>query len=311
MSPASRGALRFSTLLGLVASLLLSAVFFVSVWTKALDPAGFSQQLVRDYGTPAALASTTALLVIGLEAAVAFGLLGARRLPVLALATVMMAGFFGLSAYQYFYPPEDPSSCGCFGNLIQQSPLQHMLSNALFTALAALSWLALDRNPRFPGWRWAFPASGFLLAVAFSLAAPSLPIDNLATRLHVGTEVAEWRIDEIIPELQDGESLVLLIDRADEQTRLDIARVNELLAMNPDSPVQVFGLAEENEELATEFFWTAGPAFDVRGAPWGVIKPLYRHLPRSFLVKDGKVTRIWEGIPDEADLQALADGSMP
>ncbi|MDQ7088416.1 MAG: hypothetical protein Q9Q13_11435 [Acidobacteriota bacterium] len=144
--------------------------------------------------------------------------------------------------------------------------------------------------------------------MAFSLAAPSLPVDDLATRLHVGTDVAQWRIDEIIPELQDGKSLVLLIDRADEQTRLDIARVNELVAMHPDSRVQVFGLAEENEELATEFFWTAGPAFDVRGAPWGVIKPLYRHLPRSFLVENGKVVRVWNGIPDEATLEALATG---
>jgi hypothetical protein len=72
----------------------------------------------------------------------------------------------------------------------------------------------------------------------------------------------------------------------------------------------VFGLAEENEELAMEFFWTAGPAFDVRGAPWSLLKPMYRTLPRSFLVKDGEVTEVWSRIPSEETLRKIAAGKV-
>lgn len=306
-----RGAASLGVLIGLTAAILLAGVFFLSVWTKALDPAGFAEQMVRDGLMTQGLAYPMAILVVGIEAALAFGLLATRRPIILGLASLMMLAFLGLSAYQYFNPPADPSSCGCFGNLIQQSPGQHVATNLLFTLFAGLAWLGLDKRNPFPSWRWWVPMGGFAAGALLAVVAPSLPVENLATRLHPGVAVADLRIDEILPELQDGKSLVLLIDRGDEQTRGDIARINEIVAMDPDSQVQVFGLAEENEELATEFFWTAGPAFDVRGAPWGLIKPLYRTLPRAFLVVDGIVKEVWNEIPDEKTLEALAAGKLP
>lgn len=306
-----RGAASVAALIGIAAAVLLAGVFFLSVWTKALDPAGFAEQVVRDGLMAQGFAFPAAILVVGIEAALAFGLLATRRPTILGLASLMMLAFLGLSAYQFFIPPADPSSCGCFGNLIQQSPGQHVATNLLFTLFAGLAWLGLDKRNPFPAWRWWVPVGGFAAGALLAVIAPSLPVENLATRLHPGVAVADLRIDEILPELQDGGSLVLLIDRGDEATRESIARVNELVAMNPDSQVQVFGLAEEDEELATEFFWTAGPAFDVRGAPWGLIKPLYRTLPRTFLVRDGVVRRVWNEIPDEKTLEAIAAGEIP
>ncbi len=306
-SGARGSALRPLYLIGLLGSVGLAVVLGFSVWAKALDPAGFAEQMVRDFGFGTGLAWLTAIFVIGLEAAFAFGLLGARRRLLLAGSTLLMIGFAGLAAFQYFFPPEDPSSCGCFGNLVLQSPLQHMIVNVLFCVLAGLSWLALDRSRTFPLWRWLVPGAGFVLGVALALAAPSLPVDHLATQLTPSREVADLRIDEIIPELQEGRHLVLLIDRADEQTCTDVGRVNELLAMVPGAATAVWGLAEESPELESQFFWQCSPYFEVRGAPWGVLKPLYRTMPRSFLVEDGTITGVWNEVPSEAALTAFAD----
>lgn len=302
--------LRPARIVGIVASVALAGVLLFSAWAKGLDPHGFADQMVRDGFLSAGLAFPAAVAVVAIEAALAAGLLLARRPVVLIGSTLLMAGFFGLALYQYLYPPTDPSSCGCFGNLVLQSPGQHLLVNSLFVLLALLAWLARDRTLRMPWLSWGVVLVALVAGTGLPLAAPTLPVDHLATQLKPGAEIGALRIDEILPELQVGQHLVLLIDRADEQTREDIARVNEIVAMSFDSQVQVFGLAEENEELAMEFFWTAGPAFDVRGAPWSLLKPLYRTLPRTFLVEDGKVTRVWNEIPDEQTLQKIAEGSL-
>jgi hypothetical protein len=302
---------RSARIVGVLASIALAGVLLFSTWAKGLDPHGFADQMVRDGMLSEGLAFPAAVAIVALEAGLAFGLLFARRFLVLAGSTLMMGGFFGLALYQYLYPPTDPSSCGCFGNLVLQSPGQHLFVNSLFVVLALMAWLAWDRRRDVSKARWVIPAVGLVLGGALSLAAPSLPVDNLATQLKPGVEVGTLRVDEVLPEIQVGTHLVLLIDRADEQTRQDIARVNQVLAMAPDSEAQVFGLAEENEQLAMEFFWTAGPAFDVRGAPWSLLKPLYRTLPRSFLVEDGEVTHVWSRIPSEETLQQIAEGRLP
>lgn len=135
-------------------------------------------------------------------------------------------------------------------------------------------------------------------------------MDDWATQLKPGVRVAALRLDEIVPELQRGRSLVLLLDRADEKTRAEVARVNKELALKAGQTA-VFGLAEENERLALEFTWTASPAFDVRSAPFMLLKPLYRTLPRAFLVEDGKVIKVWNSIPPDEALAALAEGRNP
>jgi hypothetical protein len=302
---------RSAWIVGVLCSIALAGVLLFSTWAKGLDPHGFADQMVRDGMLSQGLAFPAAVAVVALEAAFALGLLFARRFVVLAGSTVMMGGFFGLALYQYLYPPTDPSSCGCFGNLVLQSPGQHLFVNSLFVLLALGAWLAWDRRRDFPKSRWVIPAVALVLGAALPLAAPALPVDNLATQLKPGAEVGNLRIDEILPEIQVGTHLVLLIDRADEQTRQDIARVNQIVAMAPDSEAQVFGLAEENEQLAMEFFWTAGPAFDVRGAPWSMLKPLYRTLPRSFVVQEGEVTHVWNKIPSEETLRKIAEGRLP
>ncbi len=304
--PASAG---WSRLVGTLAGILLGLVLLASAWTKGVDPAGFAEHIVRLGLLPPGPAAWGGILVVGLEAALGLALVaGLRRWPVLVAVTLMMAGFVGITAWEFVHPLEDYSSCGCFGNLVQRTPGQALLEDVGFLTLALLAWLGRPRRP--VRWRWALLPAGFAAGVTLCLLAPSLPLDDLATRLRPGVTVASLRIDEIIPELQEGTHLVLLLDRADEATRAEIPRVNEHLALQ-GGPVDVFGLAEENEELEVEFLWTAGPAFDVRGAPWSLLKPLYRKLPRSFLVRDGVVVRVWNGIPPDADLDRLAAGKVP
>ncbi len=297
--------------IGTISGVLLGGVLLTSAYSKAIDPRGFGESMVRDGLMPAVLAFAAAVLVIAIEAGVGVALVAAIRRPlVLTIATVMMTGFLGLAVWTWLDPPAEASGCGCFGNLMQQTPGQKAALNVGFLLLALGAWIG---RPRGLSARWlAVPAPAFTGALAFALAAPGLPIDGWpgATTLSVGARADALGLVDSIPELDSGSHLVLLVDRADERTRLDIARVNEALAL-VGGPVSVWGLAEENPELEMEFFFAAGPAFDVRSAPYPAVKPLYRALPRAFTVEDGIVTRVWDAIPSEADLSALAEGRQP
>jgi uncharacterized membrane protein YphA (DoxX/SURF4 family) len=304
---------RLASAVGAVAGVLLGLAFLLAAWTKAVDPVGFAEQMVRDGLMVPGLAPFAAVAVVTIECGLAFALLvNLRRPVVVAGATLVMAGFLGLAAWQWIYPPAEAASCGCFGNLIQQEPGEHLASNAALFTLALLSWLGATRV-RGRAWRWSVAVLGAALGLGFTLAAPRLPIDSWpgVTTLAPGVSVEQLGIEEIVPELTDGEPhLVLLIDRTDEATRADVARINERLAL-VGPPGAVYALAEEDEELAWEFMMTAAPAFDVRGAPWGVLKPMYRELPRAFLVDDGRVVQVWERIPPDPVLDALAEGRTP
>ncbi|RMF72033.1 MAG: hypothetical protein D6738_12455 [Acidobacteria bacterium] len=297
---------------GRVAGLLLGLAFALSSWAKAVDPRGFAEEIVRQGLLPDALAHPAALAVIVLEAALAAALiLGLRQRPVLGVATALMAFFLGLAAWQLAFPPEDAASCGCFGNVVPQSPVQHVITNAVLFALALASWLGRGPVAR-ARLRGMLAAAVALAALVFALAAPHLPIDGWpgVTLLREGVPLDALPIADAVPEAFEGTWLVLLIDRADEATRAAVPVINERLALVPGE-TGVVALAEENPELEGEFLWTAGPAFPVHSVPWSMIKPLYRSLPRAFVVRDGRVVRVWNGLPDGDELAALAEGRIP
>ena len=302
---------RLPRLVGLAAGVLLGIAFAVSSWAKAVDPAGFAEEIARQGLLPGALAFPAGLAVIVLEAGLAAALIaGLRHRVVLATATLLMVFFLGLAAWQLVLPPEDAASCGCFGNLVQQSPLQHVIVNAVLLALAALAWVG--RGTALPArGRWLLTVSVAAFALAFSLAAPRLPIDDWpgVTVLREGVPLEALPVADAIPEAFEGTWLVLLIDRADETTRAAVPSINELVFAG--GAVGVVALAEENPELEGEFLWTVGPAFPVHGVPWNMLKPQYRSLPRAFLVRDGEVVRVWNRLPDADEMAALAEGREP
>ncbi|MBP7147459.1 MAG: hypothetical protein KBD01_07925 [Acidobacteria bacterium] len=305
----SSGWSRLARVVGTVAGVILGAVLLSSAALKALDPHGFAEQIERLGLAHGSLALLLAVGVVALEAALGLALLvNLRRPAVLVLATCLMLAFLGLLGWEYLHPAEDASSCGCFGNLVQRTPGEALAEDVVFLALALLAWIG--RPTSVGRLRWAAPVLGVLAGTGLAVAAPRLPVDDWATTLKPGARVADLKLDETVPETQSGTQLVLLLDRADERTRADVARVNEHLAL-PGGPVGVYGVAEDNKDLEVEFQWTAAPAFEVRAVPYAVLKPLYRTLPRAFVSRDGRVVRVWNEIPDDAALKSLAEGVVP
>lgn len=310
-------------LLGTLGGIFLGAVLLVAAWAKLLDPLAFAEQ-IRTEGLDVLLsAHAVALIALALEVGLGLALvLGLRRLWVLIPTSVLVAFFLFLTGRTYYLASqgllEETNSCGCFGNLVQRTPAEAFWQDlALLVPALILAWIGRASGGRaFPPLRTALVGLATAGALIFAWKAPQLPLDDLATRLHPGVEVSglctgsgETRtcFDLIVPELRDGRHLVVMAELKDEEARREISeivpRLNEY-ALGGTGP-HLWVVAEVTPETLNQLFWQWGPAFEIRQAPASLLRPLYRTLPRSFLVEDGTVVETYRGLPP---LEELADG---
>jgi len=295
---------------GYLGGALLGAVLLVAVWAKAIDPNAFVEQ-IRAEGLEILLpARAIALLALALEAALGVALLAnLRRLPVLVTATALVVFFLFLTGRNWYRTEqglvEPGSACGCFGNLVERTPKQAFLGDLLLLVPGlALAWVGRPGAARGLGWRAGATALAAGGSALFAWQAPGLPLDDLATRLRPGVELASVCagkdaervcLTHLVPELAEGRHLVVLADVRAESFAAIAEKLNAytLAGGNPAPLVLADFTVEEQRAL----FWTLAPAFDLHETPAAMLRPLYRTLPRSFAVSDGRVTETWAGLP--------------
>lgn len=293
--------------LGTAAGVFLGAVLLAAVWAKALDPAAFAEQ-IRVEGLDVLLsARAVALIALALEAGLGLALvLGVRRPWVLVPAALLVAFFAFLTGRAWWMSAHglrEPESCGCFGNLVQRTPAQAFWQDLLLLVPALLlSFLGRDRNARFPTARTALVAAAAVAIALFAWKSPELPLDDLATRLSPGVEVDAICagggenpvcLDTVAPELKQGRHLVVMADLEDPALSGAVGGLNKI----NDEGGSVVLLSASPSEQHRAFFWRFGPAFQVVETPEALLRPLYRRLPRSFRVEDGRVTQTYAGLP--------------
>lgn len=293
--------------LGTAAGIFLGAVLLVAVSAKALDPAAFAEQ-IRIEGLDVLLsARAVALIALVLEAGLGLALvLGIRRPWVLVPAALLVAFFVFLTGRAWWMSAHglrEPESCGCFGNLVQRTPVQAFWQDLLLLVPALLlSFVGRDRAAGFPRIRTALAAVATVAVALFAWKAPELPLDDLATRLRPGVEVAQICagtpsdtenpvcLDTVAPELKQGRHLVVMSNLEDPALGEAVDDLNKMGG-------SVVLLSASPSEQHRAFFWRFGPKFQVVEAPEPLLRPLYRRLPRSFRVEDGRVTETYAGLP--------------
>jgi uncharacterized membrane protein YphA (DoxX/SURF4 family) len=312
-------------LLGFLGGAMLGLVLLVAAWLKALDPAAFAAEVERqglDFLLPA-----TAVAIAALAIEVLLGtalLLGMRYLSVLLPSAALVVFFLVLTGRTYYQDvhgtlPDDEASCGCFGNLVDRTPAEAFWQDLLLMVPALLIAFLARPSPGgnrggktlagWPPFRSAVTAAATLAVVVVAWKAPELPLDNLATRLKpgvaipehcVGSEEAGSRacIADVVPELAAGEHVVILADLEAEVFTAAVEQLNEYQWVAvPSGAPKLWTLHSASEEALFQFQFGQGPAFDLRETPAPLMRPLYRTLPRSFLVRDGRVVDTWAGLP--------------
>lgn len=298
---------------GYLGGALLGAVLLVAVWAKAIDPGAFVEQ-IRAEGLEILLpARVIALAVLALEAGLGVALLlNLRRPPVLVTATALVLFFLLLTGRNWWRTEhglvEPGSACGCFGNLVERTPEEAFWSDLLLLVPGlALAWAGRPGATTAVAPRHGLVAVAAAGALLFAWRAPSLPLDDLATRLKPGVELASLCagigadrvcLTHLVPELVTGSHLVVLADvRAPEFEGIAAAlNARAGAGSRPEAMVLADFTAEEQRAL----LWSVAPAFDLHETPAAMLRPLYRTLPRSFRAEDGRVVETWSGLPPDA-----------
>lgn len=302
----------WARILGTAAAVFLGLVFLVAAWGKALDPVSFVEQIRTEGLDFFRMAEATAFFALGLEIALGLALVtGLRRWWVLVPTAVLVAFFLFLTGRAYWRFEQglidETEACGCFGNLLNRTPKEAFWQD-LWLLVVPLGLSLVGRGDRgaFPKRRLAFIAILTAAVLVFAWKAPDLPLDDLATRLKPGVQVSEicagsdenpeqLCLDTLVSDLKAGRHWVVLSD-LDEPTFLEaIPQLNESSASQ--SEVGLWVLTAASAEDVSTFQWTQAPAFAVQETPYAMLRPLYRRLPRSFLVEDGEVVRTVSDLP--------------
>ena len=302
----------WATVLGTAAAVFLGLVFLVAAWGKALDPVSFVEQIRVEGLDFFGLAEATAFFALGLEIALGLALLtGLRRWWILVPTATLVAFFLFLTGRAYWRFEhgliDETEACGCFGNLLNRTPKEAFWQDLWLLAVPlGLSLIGRGGSDVFPKRRSVVIAVLTAAVLVFAWKAPDLPLDDWATRLKPGVEVSEicagsdenpeqLCLDTLVSDLNVGRHWVVLSD-LDEPAFLEaVPRLNESSTSQPGTGVWVLTAASE-EDVST-FQWTQAPAFAVQETPYAMLRPLYRRLPRSFLVEDGEVVRTVSDLP--------------
>lgn len=312
--------------LGYLGGAVLGAVLLFAAYAKAIDPHAFAEQIRREglawFGSPFAWGVAVVALEVALGVAL---LLGARRRTVLLPSTFLVALFVFLTARTYWrvthgvLSEADAASCGCFGNLVERSPADAFWQDVLMLVPAlALAWVGRPRAGSEGEKRSRSIRTGLALLAGIggglvATFAPELPLDDLATRLRPGSQISEICagrdtericLEHLVPGLKTGRHWVVLADVRDAGFPEVAAQLNRAVQEHPGGAVEV--LADFTQEEQMQLFWRLAPAFDLHEVPAAVLRPLYRRLPRTFVVEEGRVTRTYSGLPAE-----LGSGAPP
>lgn len=310
--------------LGSAASLFLGALYLVAAYAKVIHPAAFAEQISLeglDFLLPA---MAVAIIALALEGAVGVALLtNLRRLWVLVPTALLTVFFLFLTGRAWWLDAqglrEEVAGCGCFGNLVDRTPQEAFFQDLLLLGVPTLLiFLGRPRGGRtFPPLRTALVVLAAVAVPLFAWRAPELPLDDLATRLKPGVEIADLCagqgddlvcLDLLAPGLTMGEHLVVMADLEDEAFLAAVDPLNDYAfeaRSGGEPPLTV--LAGGTPEDHRMFFWQHGPVFEVVEVPEALLAPLYRRLPRSFRLEDGVVTRTWDGYPPAAGVPESAE----
>ncbi len=198
----------------------------------------------------------------------------------------------------------EEAGCGCFGNLVERTPAEAFWQDLLLMVPALLlAFLGRDRSGT-PRRRLATVGVATLAVVLLAWKAPELPLDDLATRLKPGIDpmaicagTGDERVcmDAVVPEIAEGEHLVVMAELEDGPLGDAVEALNEYHWAGSGPTLWV--LTDATAEQVFGFRFSRGPSFELREAPAALLRPLYRTLPRSFLVRDGTVVETYPGLP--------------
>ena len=288
-------------MIGHAARLFLGCVFLLAGVLKVINPDELAREMTGYGIIGARLAAAAAPLLIAIEITLGVALLvGWQARLTAAAASALLLVFLGAKIYSFARGNTDP--CGCFGTYLQTSPGWGIAIDAGFLASGLLTLWGPGRRAGIGGrLRSVAVAAVALLSLGLAIASPRLPIDRFVTRLAVGRSLPDLGLQGKVP--GEGRRLVALLDLTDPGAAAIAARL-DAIAGEPRAP-RVVAITPSSEEDKAAFQWQANPGFAVEHVDFALLnppgqRPLYRRLPRYFMVAGDRVVAVYDDAPPAA-----------
>lgn len=297
MDLATNRSLRFTARL---LQIIVAVVFFIAAALKSFDLAAFAQQ-IASYDILPRLAVLAAWCFIIAETVLAMALvLNLWPRAATLLSIVLLLGFIGVTVYGVV--SGNTSNCGCFGSLVHRSPPQVILEDALMILGLIFASLVLSRErTRGAGWKLPLALAGGGLMVASVLFSHALPVDSLATDLRAGMRFTSFPLESGSADVLRDTRVIFLFSLRSPGIEAESAMMNTL-AQDESFPA-AFGMLVDGPASLTTAKFQYGLGFEVAAIEPRFARGLYRTLPRTFILHNGVVADVWNGIPTARDLQ--------
>lgn len=307
---------RLAAVIVALGCLAVGGTFVVAGVLKSLDVDGFARDIALHGIIGPGLSAVAARLLVPFEIVVGVAaIIGYRRRLALILLSLALIGFIAGTGWAWAHG--NTEGCGCFGRYAARTPREVIVEDLLLLGAAGLALVAMQLRPadRSIGSAPGQPAKASMtrgrakpvvitalavLTTAFALASPRLPLDGLATALHVGAPLNDLGLAQIAGNLAEGDRLLVILVLDEPASQGAVTELNALAAIPGVPPMT--GLTSAPEDKRSEFFFSYAPSFEILEVPSADLRRLYRRAPRAFRVHNGLVTQVWTGIPPAQEL---------
>lgn len=287
----------------------VALVFLLAALLKALDPRSFQEQIAM-YGIfpdLSALAAWTLIIVeVGLATALIVNLFPRVVIP---LMIALLVFFIGITWYGMSIGLGE--NCGCFGNLVHRGPEQVILEDVLMVIALLFSLVVLwSHRGRTYAVRLAVTLGTAGIAAVLVGVSPALPVDDLVTQLRPGAFFTAWPVDGLYgKDLNKDTHVVFLFTIESETIAADVQKMNAVAQR--EEVRSAVGLIVDGTEHLTRLMFEYAASFPVAAIEPRFARPLYRTLPRVFVLENGVVTHTWSELPAPAVVAESIKSTTP
>ncbi|MCB2206531.1 hypothetical protein KQI65_17445 [bacterium] len=283
-----------------VLEIIVALVFLLAAVMKALDPQAFVEQ-IAEYQILPDLAPVAAWSLIIVECILAAGLIVNLYPKIVPLLTAGILLFF-IAITVYGMSIGLGENCGCFGNLYHRGPEMVIIEDSLMLIAVLFAAVVLWKHkvervmPRL-----AVSLAVGLIAAGVTAASPAIPADDLVTQLSPGSHFDTWPVDGLYgKDLNQGTHVVFLFTVKADDVASQVQHMNDIA--QKDEVASAVGLIIDGTEHLTSLMFEYAAAFPVAAIEPRFARPLYRTLPRVFILHNGTVEATWSDIPTPADV---------
>jgi uncharacterized membrane protein YphA (DoxX/SURF4 family) len=291
---------------------LIGAVLLIAGYLKALDILGFSQQIAAfKIVTDPVAVKVLAWLFISIELVLGASLLvGLMRRIMIPAAVVLMIVFLVVLGWAWYTGAT--ADCGCFGAWVKRTPQQALIEDLLMLVGLAVAW-ALNR-------RSSYGARSIKLAIVLILTIIGLGVgvvksrspeqaNDPVARLQAANQQSPFlslSISDLPVDVRQGNYLVALIDTGCDHCQASVPKFNEIYEKKDNLPA--FAAICPNSPTEIKIFQKQyGAKFPMGRISDDDFKKLLERgtTPRIFLLKEGAIEKIWDGVvPSEAEVKS-------